>query len=390
MEKKRIALQIFTGGYLEDTPPFEKLRSVLEPLLCRMKVEKILMGWSVKPALYRETIRLAKHYGAEVYLWLPVLSETGLLKPVRRLIDDEGKEVQQIGLKGGEKFEFYCPNQELNTKSFWEIYEEFFSELPFDGVFLDKIRYGSFANGKGGVFSCFCPECRKVYAAAGIPEHALLAQMKSIRAGVQENEAAPLDVECYEAGRYRFRDPIWEKFFVCKQHCIYDFLKPVTDWLRSRGLRIGIDTFSPFTAYFAGQDTAKLAKLADFIKPMMYRITRAPAGLLWESEQLLQETLAHPSPAAFSRILGVENMSKSPFDLEFVKRELALLAAGGADIYAGIEINRIDPVAPATPEYIRENVRAFSETAIRGFVLAWDLLCAPEENLQEVLRLFGK
>ena len=375
---------------MEEPPSYERLRSLLEPLLCNMNVEKLIMGWSTKVELYQNVIRLAKRYGVEVYLWLPVLSETGLLKPIGRLIDDEGNEVQTFGLKNGENFEFYCPNQKRNAAGFLDIYDEIFSDIPFDGVFLDKIRYCSFSNGKSGVFSCFCPECQKAYAAAGISQEELLVHMKRVRAGDGDYQGSPLGIKSYQAGKYRFANPIWEEFFAYKQRCVYEFLKPISKTFRDKGLKIGMDTFSPFTAYFAGQDIAALSELADFIKPMMYRLTGAPAGMPWECERLLRETLTKPFPEVLSRIPGMENAGGMPFDLEFVKSEIEQLSAVGVPLYPGIEINRIEPIARTTPEYIRETVNALSQTAIQGFTLSWDLMSAPPDNLEEAARLFGR
>ncbi len=56
-------------------------------------------------------------------------------------------------------------------------------------------------------------------------------------------------------------------------------------------MKIGIDTFSPFISYFTGQDLEKLQEVADFIKPMMYRTTKAPAGLPFEFERFIDESI---------------------------------------------------------------------------------------------------
>ena len=37
---------------------------------------------------------------------------------------------------------------------------------PFDGVFLDKIRFPSIANGLQDLFSCFCPFCAQKAASS--------------------------------------------------------------------------------------------------------------------------------------------------------------------------------------------------------------------------------
>ncbi len=390
MDKKKISLQIFAGGYLEEAPSFERVRAVLEPLLQQITVERLIVGWSIKSDLYLKIIDFVKPYGCEVFLWLPVLSETGLLKPVKRLIDDEGKEVTSFQLKDGENFEFYCPNQLENFEGFLEIYDEYFSKIPFDGVFLDKIRYGSFSNGKSGVFNCFCPQCRLDYEKEGISAEELVREMKKIRLGKESYQHSPLGIKKYEHGKYLFENPIWEKFFSYKQKKISQYLKNIIEEMRSRGLKVGLDTFSPFTAYFSGQDVAELAKMADFVKPMMYRITKAPAGLLWESEQLLQETLIGSENEKFYELLEINYESDTPFDREFVKKELIMLADEGACLYPGIEVNRIADIAETTPDYIQENVEMLSELPVKGMVLAWDILSAPIENLEKIISLFRK
>lgn len=125
-------------------------------LLETIAVSKVIIGWSCDRELYEHVIRFLKQHGIECYLWLPVFSETGILKAdTGKLIDDTGNEVKSYCLSEGENFEFYCPEQQCNIRAFLEIYEENFEGLGFDGVFLDKIRYGSFSNGLGGVFSCF-------------------------------------------------------------------------------------------------------------------------------------------------------------------------------------------------------------------------------------------
>lgn len=55
-------------------------------------------------------------------------------------------------------------------------------------------------------------------------------------------------------------------------------------------MKVGVDTFAPFIAYFVGQDIEKISELVGFVKPMMYRITQGPAGLPLEIDSLIYET----------------------------------------------------------------------------------------------------
>lgn len=393
--KKEIIIQIFTGGYTESQTTYEAIEGKLKPILEAGKVKRVIMGWSLQPALYRKTMELLRAYGTECFLWIPVFSETGLIKPVKHLIDFQGKEVKSYRLKEGENFEFYCPVDRQNIESFLGIYEEHFAGLGFNGVFLDKIRYGAFSNGLSGVFNCFCPTCQASYEAHGISVKELKAEMEKVSEGSDGYDQMPLKILRYEGGGYEFQAEVWKGFFKKKQKDIVTALSEITDYFHQKGMLVGMDTFSPFTAYFAGQDVVELGKLADFIKPMMYRITHAPAGLSFEADCLIKEcTKGSSAPfkqagAGFYQKIRCREMAKAPFDLTFVERELTLLTDQKIPVYAGVEFNH-NEAAAADPDYIRENFNGLSETGIDGFVLSWDLLTAPEENIREVIRYMSQ
>lgn len=392
MSRKEIVVQIFTGGYLEKKVTYEQIEQKLRPLLETAPIGKVLMGWAVMPEVYCKTKELLAQYGTELYLWLPVFSETGLLKPIKRLLDWNGQEVKSYHLKEGENFEFYCPNQELNTDSFLEIYEENFAGIDFDGVFLDKIRFGAFSNGINGVFNCFCPKCLERYAQEEISAGELKAEMQKVLEGSLEYSLVPLGITSYENGIYHFKNKLWKRYFDLKGKEVTQAVSALIDYFHNKNMKVGLDTFSPFTAYFAGQDIKKLGQKADFIKPMMYRITQAPAGLPFEAECLMKETTKDDPVKVkkrFYKLLACEEEKDGVFDLDFVYRELESLTETGIKVYAGTEMNRIEGIAPVTPVYIRESMQKIGETQAAGIVLSWDLLSAPDENLEEV-KQYGK
>ena len=400
MNKEELIIQISTGGYLEHKVTYEEISEALKPLLRRLPVKSVIIGWSLDRELYKSVLSLLKDYGVKCFLWLPVFSETGLLaEDVGRLLDSGGKEVKSYSLSKGENFEFYCPNQKRNIEAFLNIYEENFGDLAFDGVFLDKIRYGTFANGLSGVFSCFCPECQERYKMLLINQEALKAEMEKVRRGEGNYAERPLGIKSYECGCYDFEHPVWELFFRKKSEDITDALRIITDYFRKRGLFVGMDTFAPFLGYFAGQNVAHLSSMADFVKPMMYRITDAPAGLPFETDYLLKETVkgdtAEDEKAVKAagnhlfRALGCKEPIQGRFDLDFVKKELSYMAELSAPVYCGIEINK-NHVAPAVPDYILENLRGLKGVPIQGYVLSWDILSAPEENIRAVTDYFAE
>lgn len=413
MNRDEVIVQISTGGYLERKVTYREICRKLEPLLNRIKVGKVILGWCCDKEIYEAVIRLLRDYQVQSFLWLPVFSETGLMKPesVGRLISHTGEEVRSFGLTEGENFEFYCPNQRNNGEAFLQIYKEQFEGLEFDGVFLDKIRYGAFSNGLGGVFNCFCETCKARYEAEGLDTEVLRAEMEKVAGGEDGYGERVLGIKSYNRGRYTFEHPIWERFFEKKARDVEEALKVITAYFHDKGMLIGMDTFAPYLAYFAGQDVARLASMADFIKPMMYRITQAPAGLPFETDCLVRETVKAAQEKAgdlpknqslradhdfrmgareaFLEVLGCGGMKDGQFDTEFVKRELTYMAELPTRVYCGTEINR-NQSAHSTPGYIRQTFREFKDCSIDGYVLSWDLLSATAENVAAAAEYFER
>lgn len=389
MRKKKIVLQIFTGGYISKEVSYEEIEKKLRPILAAVCVDKVIAGWCIDKELYKKLKELVHSYDAELYLWLPVFSETGLLEPVSRLKDFEGNEVKSYQLKDGENFEFYCPNVQQNKDSVKKIYQQSFSQIGFDGIFLDKIRYASFSNEISGVFSCFCPECMERYQEKPLDVKELRLEMKKVKQGNDGYDVRPFGITSYDNGRYQFENSIWDHYFSCKADFIYEAMDELSQYFRGQGLKIGMDVFAPFLSYYVGQDLEKLKELTDFMKPMMYRITNAPAGLLFEYDSFLLAPATvdlNHKKADFNKILGIRSMNERRFDLDFVKSELSFMEKLGIAVYYGIEVNRIEDIASVYPEYIEETMNELIQTDIQGYVLSWDILSAPEENIEAVYR----
>ena len=384
-----IILQIFSGGYSGEASSYEAVEKKLLSVLPRLPAGKAIMGWAPDRALYEKTAELLAKWNIEFYLWFPVFSETGTIRSLDPLVDIWGKNPSMSrdssAIKGSEDFSFCCPNNPLNVEKIIDIYESEFSSIPFSGIFLDKIRYPSFGqeSGLSSVFSCFCPHCRSEYE----KENFDFVQLKD---DLSRLEKVPLGITAYRGnGYYEFEDHSISDFFSLKSAFIYRELKRLCAYFRGKGLKTGFDVFAPFLSNFVGQDLPKLSGLCDFMKPMMYRITNAPAGLPFELEAFLRETGCNEpqSKRRFYDILGFDS-SKKIFDPDFAVKELAALnSASSCPIYAGIEINRKRNIAEVSPEYIEETMKAYAGAGIRGFTLSWDLLEAPEENIVKVIEM---
>ena len=381
---KEVIIQIFSGGFDETPATFENIMQKLAPIVSRINVAKVYMGMSADKDLYAKIRDFLFKRNIEFYCWLPVFAELDVLKKGHPLIDFSGKDKSDYRLDEREDFTFYCPNHPGNFLKVLQVFEEHYAPIGFTGVFLDKIRYASFANGLNNVLTCFCPFCQIKYKSAQFNVQALEEAIKML-----PKKNTPFGAIAYNKGRYIFDNELWNTFFRLKNEFITDTLQGLFTYFREKHYQISLDVFAPFASHFVGQDIPALSAFVDSIKPMMYRMTNAPAGLPFELEAIVQETTANETQReAFYKVLGFD-VRKQPFDLEFTVNELAdLVKQSKAPVYPGVEFNRAT-IAPVTPAYMEETIKAYAQTGVKGFVMSWNLLNAPQENIDQVIRLFS-
>ena len=143
----------------------------------------------------------------------------------------------------------------------------------------------------------------------------------------------------------------------------------IADSLRKRGLEIGMDLYAPFMSPFVGQDYEILAAHADFIKPMLYRQTFAPAGMGFEYDLLKK---AAP---------GASGYPEFAMDLDFLHSQLEAMESYSCAKFPGIEINHRKEVVPTSPEYVTESLEAVKSHGFEGIVLSWNIMEAPLAHL---------
>jgi hypothetical protein len=381
---QEVIIQIFSGGFDETPATFESIMQKLEPIVSHIRVAKVFMGMSADKDLYAKIRDYLYKKDIEFYCWLPVFAELDALKVGRPLIDFNGKDKSDYQLTEREDFTFYCPNHPENFLNVLQVFEEQYAPIGFTGVFLDKIRYASFANGLNNVLTCFCPFCQIKYRSSQFNTQEMEQAIKMLLF-----KPAPFGAIAYDKGRYVFENDLWNTFFRLKNEFITNALKGIFTYFREKRYKIGLDVFAPFASHFVGQDIPELSTFVDFIKPMMYRMTNAPAGLPFELEAIVQETTSKETQReAFYKLLGFD-ARKQPFDLDFTVRELTdLVKQSNAPVYPGVEFNRA-PIAPVTPAYMEETIKAYTQTGVQGFVMSWNLLNAPQENIDQVVKLFS-
>ena len=356
-------VQVSLGPWNAPAYTAEQINARIDSVSALIPVGKVIIGWSLDQDIYRQVGEHLHAKGIRMLLWLPVFAETEEICENSTAVDLWGRVPANYDLTAGEGFSFNCPSDPHNIANVVALYDRQFADCGFDGLFLDRIRTQSFVGGVSGVLNCGCPICAERYAAEGV-------DLEAVKAAWEAQGDAFLSVVDYdpEIG-FEFKDPLAADFFRAKGHIVSGGVAAVADSLRSRGLEIGMDLFAPFMAPFVGQDYAILAQHADFIKPMLYRKTTAPAGMGFEYELLRQ---ALPNATGYPEFA---------MDLAFLDSQLAAMEPYPCAKYPGIEINYRAGVAETDPAYVTESLDAVMRHGFSGAVLSWNIMEVPEAHI---------
>lgn len=368
---------------------FAEIQEKLDMLLRHGSLKRIICGWTLQEPLFQEIKEYVAPYGVKVFLWFPVFSELEGIRPFSPLVDFQEQTLHTPSVGTQEEFRFRCPCAPENIDSMMEIFEQSYARLPVDGIFLDRIRYPSFFSGPEGVFSCFCLSCRAFYEAAGLSIPDLHEAWLKALARAHRQDPNPLTLCGYTENGFTFVDKTLQRFFECKSEILTQSLTRLATWFKEKGLSVGMDLFTPSLGYFAGQVYTKLLPLADFVKPMLYRYTDAPAGLPYELNAYDASFGLHGKGAlALLTLIGAK---EDDHFASMVRQEMMFMYAAkkacksGAAILPGMEINRVEPIAPVTPEKISQSANLLRQCGAEGIVASWNLANTPTENLKTFL-----
>ena len=356
-------VQVSLGGWNSPDYTAEEIIGRIGEVDALIPVEKVIIGWSLDKDIYKAVGEYLHANGIKMLLWLPVFAETEEMCENTLAVDLDGEVPANYDLAAGEGFRFNCPSHPENAANVVAIYDDHFSDCGFDGVFLDRIRTQSFVSGVSGVLTCACPECAEKFAAEGV-------DLEAVRREWAEKGDAFFSVTGYEpVGGFTFADPVAAAYFKAKGHVVSNAVAGIADSLRERGLEVGMDLYAPFMAQFVGQDYAVLSQHADFIKPMLYRQTFAPAGMGFEYDLLKKA------------VPGAEGYPDFSMSVDFLHSQLEAMEPYACGKYPGIEINFREVVAPTSPEYVTESLKAVMEHGFDGAVLSWNIMEAPDSHI---------
>ena len=136
-----------------------------------------------------------------------------------------------------------------------------------------------------------------------------------------------------------------------------------------------MDLFAPLIGRFVGQNYELITSNADFIKPMLYRRTEAPAGIGYEYALFERCAPTAKKPA-------VPAMGKA-----FLATQLETIAQVGCERYPGIEVNYLADIARTDASYVRESLSAVKEFGFEGAALCWNVMEAPDEHIDAIAGL---
>ena len=357
-------VQVSLGGWHTPDYTAEQIIGRLDTVSALIPVKKVIIGWSLDKEIYKQVGEYLHGKDIKMLLWLPVFADTEEMCENSAAVDLWGNIPANYDLAAGEGFRFNCPSDPQNAANVVAIYDTHFSDCGFDGVFLDRIRTQSFVSGVGGVLNCGCPLCAQKFQAEG------LDPLDYMKIGWDMKGGEFLSVTGYTPAQgFTFVDDGVNTYFKVKGHVVSEAVASIADALRSRGLEIGMDLFAPFMAPFVGQDYEILSKHADFIKPMLYRQTFAPAGMGFEYD-LLKKALP-----------GATGYPEFTMDLDFLNSQLEAMEPYSCAKYPGIEINFREGVAPTSPEYVTESLKAVMSHGFDGAVLSWNIMEAPVAHI---------
>jgi hypothetical protein len=384
---------IFAVQYLENPYP-EATPAAVRRRLCqaceRLPISLVLLGWDLPPAIEEAVAQETTRQHAKLFRWQPLLTgdahtdlpdEWATLGPTDYPIPGHG---------GLPEFSFICPNRSAVADFLLERVESAADSAMFQGLFLDRIRFPSPSNNPRRDLACFCSNCTRLAADAGL-------DLEYVRRYIQE---LPVEaILCSLLGKPDKNGSALEAFLDFRASSITRTVEIVAHQAQSHNLSIGLDCFSPTLTRMVGQDLSALDRTAEWIKIMTYPRVFGPAGIPFEllnlaewitqhgwveieAMQLMREACGLPIPA------NKTDLSRTGLGSETIKIEIQnAYEKGVTHLLAGIAMVHMEKIHESSLKQIQDDLKA-SRNA-EGLVISWDLWFTPFEILDSVREIWS-
>ena len=364
-------------------------------------LDLLIVGFREAPEVFRKFCDQGRPVD-EVYLWYSALSDIEKMEDSDLVVNWRGEPSRGWGgwtKSGGEveeTFRFVCPNNPDVRQKTRRRLRELLLRYEFIGVFLDKIRFTSPANGADEMLSCFCDHCRRAAKAVDLDLDLVVATL----AGHGVDPGAWLTVvsgpkpsawlEALVNG-----SGVLSRFLRFRVESVTRLVAELAEEARRLGRKVSLDLFSPCIAPLVGQSYQRLKRHCDWAKPMTYRLALGPAGLRLEIPALIQGvaqclelsearvvnwTARHVGFDA--EMLRQTKASAVPLPLFQAEIDVAVRAMAPVPVYFGLELVNQPGVIDVKPAHVRDMVRVGRAANAAGLVISWDLMHAPRDGLE--------
>jgi hypothetical protein len=389
----------FAAQYLEHYDPDqhtpEAVGQRLRAAFDRLPISMVLLGWNAPRPLADLCAGIATRHKARLFLWHPLLTGNGAFfpRPEWRPVGLDGESLS--GFRGQPEFTFACPNHPAARQAALNHLATVLQGSPFQGVFLDRIRYPSPASAPHELLACFCAACRQAASQQGLD---LEAVRSSLTSQLSQPEGGRVLAESLLAPRHaRSEIDLLEPFLDFRQRSIHRIVQEAADMIAAQGMAVGLDCFSPRLTRMVGQHLTTLNAACEWIKIMTYTHALGPAGLPFEllglagwltrryrlsrlqALRCLAEASGLPLPASLS---GLRAQGLPP---EAIPAEIALgRSQHVSSLWLGAALVDLPGINAVSREQHAADLSACREAAPDGLVLSWDLWHIAPERLEQV------
>jgi hypothetical protein len=392
----KVGAQLSTSHSSSDSLDPPRMLETVRNAQGAIDIDFLIVGFREAPETFREFCGPRRPI-RDAVLWYSALSDLEGMTDSDLVVNWRGERSRGWGgwaEKGGEveeTFRFACPNNPTARKKVVRRLHELLARYDFAGVFLDKIRFPSPANGVDEMLSCFCGHCRDAAKAVGLDLDSVVKILAdraidpcAPRAETRGDEASPW-LDALLAG-----SPVLSRFLRFRADSVTSLVAELAENARLVGRKVSLDLFSPCLASLVGQDYRRLEPHCDWAKPMTYRLAQGPAGLRLEIPALIGG-VARRFGLEEARILEWSSL-RAAFDedtlhetreravpISFIQAEInaAVRALAPVPVYFGLELVRQPGVIDVDRAHVVDMVKAGRVANAAGLVISWDLMHAP-------------
>ncbi len=397
----KIGAQLSTSHSSPDTLDPSQMLETVQRVREMIDLDLLVVGFREAPAVFRQFCGPSRPID-DVFLWYSVLSDIQGMEETDLVVNWRGQRSRGWGgwaekdAEVEETFRFACPNNPAVREKTLRHLRELMSRYAFAGVFLDKIRFPSPANGIDEALSCFCAHCRREASAVDLDLDAVI-ELLADRAIELDARAAEGDHgdSGFWLDALASANPLLSRFLRFRADSVTNLVASIADKVGTEGRSVSLDLFSPALAPLVGQDYRRLSQHCAWAKPMTYRAALGPASLRLEIPALI-DGVARLFAVGEAPILdwcarhlpGFERDTltqtrDAAVPLPFIKAEIAAAveAMRPVPVYFGLELVSQPGVVDIKPAHVRDMVSAGLAANAAGLVISWDLMHAPMDGV---------